>query len=257
MRRWIVILNGHWGISVPLIFKPKMSLQSSITLTFPDLNEHVLVLYIGQKTAEQQWVDICRHFDFAIDRRLHGAAAVPAVLAWELKMAGNGYESWWRRNGRFIASNAMTPYMLLAAFCRNNFAIMIFTWGSLWVKTLFFLLLFARNYRFPRCSYSKLGLPIPSVVQNKKVGETWTLTSSGFRGGRGDARPPPCRPKKQKKKKKKKEEEEEKEKNRPWDSSSQTTAPRCLRGAWMHCCACQCPQGHTLGFWRSGDDIRA
>ena len=25
---------------------------------------------------------------------------------------------------------------------------------------------------------------------------------------------------------------------RPWDSSSQTTAARCLRGAWMHCCAC-------------------
>ena len=24
----------------------------------------------------------------------------------------------------------------------------------------------------------------------------------------------------------------------PWDSSSQTTAARCLRGAWMHCCAC-------------------
>ena len=74
-------------------------------------------------------------------------------------------------------------------------------------------------------------------------------------GGGGDAPPPPpplCRPKK------KKEEEKEK-KNRPWDSSSQTTAAaaRCLRGDWMHCCACQCPQGHTLGFWRSGDDIRA
>ena len=52
------------------------------------------------------------------------------------------------------------------------------------------------------------------------------LDSSGSRGGGGGGgrgRAPPCRQKKKK--------EEEKEKNRPWDSSSQTTAARCLRGA--------------------------
>ena len=38
------------------------------------------------------------------------------------------------------------------------------------METLFFLLLFARNCRFQRCSNSKLSLSIPSVVQNKKVG---------------------------------------------------------------------------------------
>ena len=35
---------------------------------------------------------------------------------------------------------------------------------------LFFLLLFDRNCRFPRCSISKLSLSIPSVVQRKKSG---------------------------------------------------------------------------------------
>ena len=63
-----------------------------------------------------------------------------------------------------------TTYMLLTAFCCKNFAITIFTWGSLWVEMLFFLLLFDRSCRFPRCSNSKLSLSIPSVVQSKKVG---------------------------------------------------------------------------------------
>ena len=63
-----------------------------------------------------------------------------------------------------------TTYMLLTACCCKNFAITIFTWGSLWVVTLFFLLLFDRSCRFPRCSNSKLSLSIPSVVQSKKVG---------------------------------------------------------------------------------------
>ena len=63
-----------------------------------------------------------------------------------------------------------TTYMLLTAFWCKNFAITIFTWGSLWVETLFFLLLFVRNCRFPRCSNSKLSLSIPSFVQSKKVG---------------------------------------------------------------------------------------
>ena len=65
--------------------------------------------------------------------------------------------------------NAAT-YMLLTAFWCKNFAITIFTWGSLWVEMLFFLLLFVRNCRFARCSNSKLSLSIPSVVQSKKVG---------------------------------------------------------------------------------------
>ena len=60
--------------------------------------------------------------------------------------------------------------MLLTAFCCKNFAITIFTWGSLWVETLFFLLLFDQSCRFPRCSNSKLSLSISSVVQSKKVG---------------------------------------------------------------------------------------
>ena len=70
-----------------------------------------------------------------------------------------------------IASNVMPPH---TCFSRNlvakNFAITIFIWGSLWVETLFFLLLFDRSCRFPRCSNSKLSLSIPSVVQSKKVG---------------------------------------------------------------------------------------
>ena len=60
--------------------------------------------------------------------------------------------------------------MLLSKFCSKNFAITIFTWRSLWVETLFFLLLFVRNCRFPRFGYSKLSLSIPSVMQSKKVG---------------------------------------------------------------------------------------
>ena len=38
------------------------------------------------------------------------------------------------------------------------------------METLFFLLLFDRSCRFPRCSNSKLSLSIPSVVQSKKSG---------------------------------------------------------------------------------------
>ena len=97
-------------------------------------------------------------------------------------------------------------------------------------------------------------------------------SSSGSRGGGGGAgtRAPPCRPKKKKTKKKKKKKKEKTSVSgqralisecsackswsccwsppwqprpwsvltRPWDSSSQTTAARCLRGAWMHSCAC-------------------
>ena len=63
-----------------------------------------------------------------------------------------------------------TTYTLLAAFCCKKFAITTYTWGSFREEMLFFLLLFARNCRFPRCSNSKLSLSIHSVVQNKNVG---------------------------------------------------------------------------------------
>ena len=70
-----------------------------------------------------------------------------------------------------IASNAMTPHTCFwRHFVAKKFAFTIFTWGSLWVETLFFLLLFDRSCRFPRCSNSKLSLSIPSVVQSKNVG---------------------------------------------------------------------------------------
>ena len=46
------------------------------------------------------------------------------------------------------------------------------------METLFFLLLFVRNCRVPRCSNSKLSLSIPSFVQSKKVGRDMTLTSA-------------------------------------------------------------------------------
>ena len=65
--------------------------------------------------------------------------------------------------------------MLLTAICCQNFAITIFIWGSLWVETPFFLLLFDRSCRFPRCSNSKLSLSNPSVVQSKKVG--WDMNT--------------------------------------------------------------------------------
>ena len=71
--------------------------------------------------------------------------------------------------------------------------------------------------------------------------------SRGGGGGRGRPPPPPVPAKKKEKKKKKKK------KNRPWDSSSQTTAAWCLRGAWMHCCACMSTRTYTWilkKWWR-------
>ena len=62
---------------------------------------------------------------------------------------------------------------------QNFFAITIFTWGSLWVEMLFFLLLFVQIWRFPRCTYSELSLSIPCVAQNKKkLSHAWTLISA-------------------------------------------------------------------------------
>ena len=115
-----------------------------------------------------------------------------------------------------------------------------------------------------RVTYSlPLGRSISPPLREMAIG-----FSSGSRGGggRGDARPPVPAKKKKKKKKKKKGKNEcfwtralisecsaspeaaagsppwqprpWSVLTRPWDSSSQTTAARCLRGAWMHCCAC-------------------
>ena len=65
-----------------------------------------------------------------------------------------------------------TTYMLLTAFCRNNFELPSrFSHGDFFEwRCSFFFCCFARNCRFPRWSNSKLSLSIPSVAQNKKVG---------------------------------------------------------------------------------------
>ena len=48
---------------------------------------------------------------------------------------------------------------------------------------------------------------------------------------------------------------------RHWESSSQTTAARCLRGTWMHCCACMSTRTHnriSKKWWRhTGINIHA
>ena len=75
----------------------------------------------------------------------------------------------WKAPGHRQQCNE-TTFMLLTGVCCKNFAITIFTWGSLSVETLFFLLLFDRSRRFPRCSNSKLSLSIHSVIQSGKVG---------------------------------------------------------------------------------------
>ena len=111
----------------------------------------------------------------------------------------------------------------------------------------------------------------------------WPVADPGGGGG-ARGRAPPCRPKKKKKKKKKRKKEKKRafpDKSsyfrmfcmqvlklllvtlwqprpwsvltRPWDSSSQTTAARCLRGAWMHCCACMSTRTYHWIFkkwWR-------
>ena len=61
-----VTLNGHWGVIFQSIFKPNISLERSC----PDLNEHVLFMWIRRETAEQRPFEVCRRIDFAIDQRL-------------------------------------------------------------------------------------------------------------------------------------------------------------------------------------------
>ena len=60
-----VILNGHCGVNFQSIFKPNISLERSC----PDLNEHVLFLWIGRATAERRPFEVCRRIDFAISRK--------------------------------------------------------------------------------------------------------------------------------------------------------------------------------------------
>ena len=60
-----VTLNGHCGVIFQSIFKPNISLERSC----PDLNEHVLFLWIRRATAERRPFEVCRRIDFAISRR--------------------------------------------------------------------------------------------------------------------------------------------------------------------------------------------
>ena len=57
-----VTLNGHCGVILQSIFKPNISLERSC----PDLNEHVLFLWIGRETAERRPFEVCRRIDFAL-----------------------------------------------------------------------------------------------------------------------------------------------------------------------------------------------
>ena len=60
-----VILNGHCGVIFRSIFKPNISLERSC----PDLNAHVLFLWIGRATAERRPFELCGRIDFEISRR--------------------------------------------------------------------------------------------------------------------------------------------------------------------------------------------
>ena len=60
-----VTLNGHCDVICHSIFKPNVSLERS----YPDLNDHVLFLWIGRETAERQPFEVCQRIDFAIGRR--------------------------------------------------------------------------------------------------------------------------------------------------------------------------------------------
>ena len=66
-------------------------------------------------------------------------------------------------------------HMLKRHFSNNTLLVKV--WICL--MTLFFLWMYARNCRFPRCSYPNLSLSVPSLGQKKKCGEIWTLTSAG------------------------------------------------------------------------------
>ena len=57
-----VTLNGLCGVIFQSIFKPNISLERSC----PDLNEHVLFLWIGRETAERRPFEVCRRIDFAL-----------------------------------------------------------------------------------------------------------------------------------------------------------------------------------------------
>ena len=135
---------------------------------------------------------------------------------------------------------------------------------------------------FELCQPCKLFCHDPLASSNRIVTE-WTTRSccsSGSRGGGGRA--PPCRPKKKKKEKTSVSGQVLLFPNvlqvlklllvtpwqpRPWsvltrprDSSSQTTAARCLRGAWMHCCACMSTRTHNWilkkWWWHTGINIQ-
>ena len=59
-----VTLNGHCSVIFQLICKPNISFERSC----PDLNEHVLFLWIRRETAERRPFEVCRRIDFAIGR---------------------------------------------------------------------------------------------------------------------------------------------------------------------------------------------
>ena len=60
-----VTLNGHCGVIFQSIFKPNISLE----IPRPDLNEHVLFLWIGRELAKRRPFKVCRRIDFAVGRR--------------------------------------------------------------------------------------------------------------------------------------------------------------------------------------------
>ena len=64
-RSPLVTLNGHCGVIFQSIFKPNISLERS----YPDLNDHVLFLWIGRGTAERPPFEVCRRIDFATSWR--------------------------------------------------------------------------------------------------------------------------------------------------------------------------------------------
>ena len=68
-----------------------------------------------------------------------------------------------------------TMYMLLAAFCRNNFAITIFTSRSLWAS---FVCCVLEIVDFQDAPFLRTVCRTLLLLKTKKWGETWTLTSA-------------------------------------------------------------------------------
>ena len=75
------VSTGNFGRALQRHFSVDFQTQDVNGKIIHALNEHVLLLWIGQETAKQRPLEVCRRIDFAIDWRLRPLCSVTGTAA--------------------------------------------------------------------------------------------------------------------------------------------------------------------------------